>query len=671
MEDPKWNWTVVALMILLAAGAARSAGEGSITVRADRAGPDISRSMYGLFYEEINHAGNGGLYAEMIRNRSFEEPLPIEGCTLVDGVCIGPDSPNYRSGQNKDWRVPWSFPTPWPFWSLDTRQAEAALAIETNDTVHPKNANYLRLDVRRIEPGGAVRLLNEGYWGVAVKAGETYDGSFFARVPRGNFEGRVTVGVADAAGRVLGSAEVAGVAGAAWKKYTASFTVTATDPKAVFFLQPDAAGVLDLDVISLFPRNTFRNRPNGLRADLAQLLADLKPAFLRFPGGCVVEGATFANRYRWKETIGPIETRPGHWSLWRYRDTDGLGYHEFLQLCEDLKCDALYVANAGLSCTYSNGDYLPEERLGEIIQDILDAVEYALGGPDTRWGAERVKNGHPAPFPLKYLEIGNENYGPIYDRYFHRIAKAVRDAWPQVVLIGNTRNNKAPIVDEHFYRDPAWMFEHFSHYDQVPRDRPYKVYAGEYACNKQVGSGNLLAALSEAAFMMGMERNGDVVIMASYAPLFFNVHDIKWPVNMIGFDAAGSFARTTYYVQKMFTDHRPDTNLATAVTPPAEFPKDRFFATAGLDRATGEILLKVLNGSDRPCAAKVRIEGADAIRAGGRQILLTGKLDEENSLARPRHIVPVERPFKGLGADFTLEVPAASVMILRIPAGAR
>ena len=332
----------------------------------------------------------------------------------------------------------------------------------------------------------------------------------------------------------------------------------------------EPGSTFDLDVISLFPRNTFKTRPNGLRADLAELLADLKPAFMRFPGGCVVEGATMANRWQWKQTIGDIASRPGHWSLWGYRNTDGLGYHEFLQLCEDLRADAMFVCNAGLSCEYRNGDYVAESELEPLIQDTLDAVEYALGGSETKWGAERVRAGHPAQFPLKYIEIGNENHGPIYDRYYSRFAAALRAKWPKLVLIfnGGTTDigpgksvQNVDLLGEHYYQSADWFFANFGRYDKVPRDRGYGVYVGEFACNRGVGSGNLMAALSEAAFMMGMEKNGDVVKLASYAPLFFNVNRLDWPVNMIGYDSAVSFGRSSYYAQKLMAENRADVNL--------------------------------------------------------------------------------------------------------------
>lgn len=532
--------------------------ETRITVHADKPGARISPDLWGLFFEEINHAGDGGLYAEMIRNRSFEETLPIEGCTLDGETCRAPALPDYVKGEIRKFSVPWTFPSPWPAWSIETNGAPATMSLESADPIHPKNVRYLSL---RIPQGSAPRLLNDGYWGIPAKANETFDFSCWARAGDG-FSGPLEIGVIDGQGRVIGSAKTGRIGGPGWHRHAASFEIASTDPQSRFFLRASSPGRLDLDVVSLFPRRTFKGRPNGCRADLAGLLADLKPAFMRFPGGCVVEGATMENRYRWKETIGDIAHRPGHWVVWGYRNTDGLGYHEFLQLCEDLNCSAMYVFNCGLSCIGRNGDFWEDDRVAGLIDDTLDAVEYAIGDPVSRWGAERAKNGHPAPFPLKYLEIGNENFGPRYERYYRLFAERLKAKWPALHLICDTGLQGAEIHDQHFYVAPQFFFENFRRYDAPPApDAPQKIYVGEYAVNRDVGAGNLLAALAESAFMLGMERNADRVIMASYAPLFYNVNDRRWPVNLIGYDNARSFGRASYHAQRLFAHHRPDTAL--------------------------------------------------------------------------------------------------------------
>jgi alpha-N-arabinofuranosidase len=664
------------MLVLMTAGSVWAGEPGTITIQADQPRAEISPLLYGIFFEEISHAGDGGLYAELLQNRSFEETVPVEGTTLVDGRCIAPDLPHYlgvkeskRRPKGKPWSQEWKFTSPWPAWSLD---GAAAMSIETQHPVHPKNVNYLRLRLAQL----GARLLNEGYWGVAVKKGETYDCTFWARVAEGA-GGAIKVGFIGSEGHELGAAVLGGVISKDWKKYTASFPSLGNDAKAKFFLQPQCVGTLDLDMISLFPRHTFKNRPNGLRADIAHKLADLQPAFMRFPGGCVVEGATCANRYRWKETIGPIESRPGHWSLWGYRNTDGLGYHEFLQLCEDIGAAGMFVCSVGLACEFRNGDFIGGAPLDEELQNALDAAEYALGGPETKWGALRVKAGHPAPFPLKLIEIGNENHGPLYNERYSQFAAAFRKAWPQLKLIFNGGLNDTPpdqgvrnidLFDEHFYKDADFFFENQHRYDAASRQRGYDIYVGEFACNKGVGRGNLRAALSEAAFMLGMERNSDLVKLCSYAPLFFNVNKLNWPVNMIGYDSAVSFGRSTYHAQALLAEHRPDVNLAHTIVTPGDMPAKYFAALPGLDREAKQIVLRLVNGVEQPQQVKVCITGAQVdAQGGGRIITLAGKLTEENDEKNPRRIVPLCSGWQAPGQEFTLDLKPASLTVVRIP----
>ena len=671
------KYIVFAVMAALAvAGAARAGEPGAITIQADKLGAETSPSLYGIFFEEISHAGDGGLYAEMIQNRSFEETVPVEGTTLVDGRCVAPNLPHYlgkkdskRRPNGKPWEQPWKFDSQWPAWSLE---GAAEMSLVTQHPLFPSNPHYLRLKLA--QPGA--KLLNEGYWGVALKQGETYDCSFYARVAEGA-GGGVKIGVVGADGKELGAVVVADMVSKDWKKYTASFPSLGNEAKAKFFLQPQFAGTLELDMISLFPRHTFKDRPNGLRADIAQKLADLKPAFMRFPGGCVVEGATFANRYRWKETLGDVAARPGHWSLWGYRNSDGLGYHEFLQLCEDLGAAGMYVCSVGLACEFRNGDFIGGAQLDEELQNALDAAEYALGGPDTKWGALRVKAGHPAPFPLKLVEIGNENHGPLYNQYYNKFAAAFRKVWPQLKLIynGGTGDTgpgegvqNVDLLDEHYYKDADFFFENQHRYDAASRQRGYDIYVGEFACNKGVGRGNLRAALSEAAFMLGMERNSDLVKLCSYAPLFINVSKLNWPVNMIGYDSAGSFGRSTYYAQKLLAENRPDVNLAATIAPPTGMDKKYFAALAGLDRKAKEIVLRLVNGVEQPVQVKINIAGAQVQpQGGGRIIAMSGKLTEENDEKNPERIIPLSSAWQAPGQEFTLDLKPASLTVVRIP----
>ena len=545
---------------------AHAAETGTITVHVDKPGIKISPTLYGIFFEEISHSGDGGIYAELIQNRSFEEPLLPEGCTLEDGKVVAPIAPSYPDDKPHHWKSKIGFPTATPAWSLEAPSDGAKMSVETKDPLYPRNVNFLRLKISL----PTARLLNEGYWGIGVKQGEYYTCSFYARMVDGQ-GGSVRVGLIGADGRELGEAVVDGVASKGWKKYTTRLAASGSDPKARFFLQPLSAGTIDLDVVSLFPEKTFKNRPNGCRADLGQMLADMKPAFLRFPGGCVVEGLTMENRYQWKNTIGDVAERPGHWSLWGYRNTDGMGFHEFLQLCEDIDAKGMFVINCGLACNFRNGDFWSPDKANVLLQDALDAIEYALGPVTSKWGALRAKAGHPQPFPLKYIEIGNENFGLRYAAQFSQFASAIKKAWPQITCIANQHvlSQQIPgaeMYDQHFYENPQWFFENFHRYDQALRKTASgvpapRIYVGEFATNKEVGSGNLLAALSDSVFMMGMERNSDLVTMCSYSPLFCNINRSNWPTFMIGYDSAGCFGRTSYYVKKMFATNLPDVSL--------------------------------------------------------------------------------------------------------------
>ena len=346
-----------------------------------------------------------------------------------------------------------------------------------------------------------------------------------------------------------------------------------TDRNARFVIELEGRGTLLLDYVSLFPAETFRNRENGLRKDIAETLEALRPAFVRWPGGCVVEGITLSNRIKWKETIGDPATRPGVYDTWGYRTTMGFGYHEFLQFCEDIGADGMFVCNVGLGCQGRAGDACAEAEVDLFIADALDAIDYALGDGTTAWSRRRVENGHPAPFPLKYVEIGNENWGPVYEKRYDRFYEAIKAKYPQLTLIstlglgGQHRHAKVDMIDPHWYVSPEFFFASDKLFDQQERG-DYEIYIGEYAVNQNVGGGNLLGALAEAAFLTGVERNSDLVKMASYAPLFENVNDRVWPTNLIWFDSYRVMGRSSYQVQKMYAENRPSFNVSAAFEQP-------------------------------------------------------------------------------------------------------
>jgi alpha-L-arabinofuranosidase len=528
------NLALASLALSLAlAGEARAAG-AEIRVQADRPGHEVPATLWGLFFEEINCAGDGGLYAELVRNRSFEDADTPEHWTVVaDG-----------GGQG-------------------------VIALDTSVPRSPRNSKSLRLTVSGTGTG-CVGVANGGYWGMAVEKGAAYRLRFEARAASG-LGGPVTVSLEAADGTVYASRQVTGLGGG-WQAFETVLKPKASDPKARLVLSLSQPGTVWFDMVSLFPVKTWKNRANGLRSDLAGKLEDLSPAFVRFPGGCWVEGDTMPFAYRWKETIGPLGDRRTQYNLWRYQSTHGLGYHEYLQMCEDLGAEPLFVINCGMS----HREVVPLDKMGEYVQDALDAIEYANGPTTSTWGALRARHGHPAPFGMKYLEIGNENGGPAYLERWALFHDAVKARYPEIRLIANVwggypTNRMPEIVDEHYYSSPEFFLNNASKYDTYDRRGP-KVYVGEYAVTAGCGQGNLIAALGEAAFMTGMERNSDVVVMASYAPLFVNVNHRGWNPGLINFDSARAYGTPAYYVQQLFAQHRPDRVLPVTVTQPATRP---------------------------------------------------------------------------------------------------
>ncbi|WP_165958106.1 alpha-L-arabinofuranosidase C-terminal domain-containing protein [Segetibacter sp. 3557_3] len=553
----------------------------------------VDPNLHGIFFEEISHGGEGGLYGELIQNRGFEESRVPPGAVVENGFLNGNPNkhPHYNlNGKASDWRMPWPVKTPWPYWSLDTgAQAGIELALSTEKPLNEATPNALVLNIRSLDPEKN-NLVNDGFWGINAIKGEEYNLSFYADAD--TYKGPLTVGLLSSTGTRIATYTFKSL-GPGWKKYSCKLTPTATDGKARFAFTFGSTGHLRLDFVSLFPKNTFKNRPNGLRKDLAQYLADLKPAFVRWPGGCYVEGINVESAPNWKTSIGPVEKRPGTFSVWGYWSSDGFGYHEYLQFCEDIGSSALYVFNAGVSCQFRTGTFIPDENLQPVIDDVLDAIEYAVGPVTSKWGKVRAANGHPKPFPLKYLEVGNEQHGPFYARRYNRFHEAIKRKYPEMKIISsmgigdlNRRTldsiKVTDIADEHAYKAAYWAFNNYDHFDRYKRG-DYEVYVGEYATNAGVGRGNMLAALNDAAYIMGMENNGDLVKMSSYAPLFENVNTRHWPVNLINFDADKSFARISYYTIRMMNEHRSDENLVTTLKVlEAEKPKARNGGSVGL-----------------------------------------------------------------------------------------
>jgi len=512
-----------------------------ITVRANQPAHRVAPTLWGIFFEDINLSADGGLYAELLRNRSFEESDQPDHWTVVE-----------RGG------------------------AEASVAVTCErpwaaDPARTRNLRNLRVTLTRVPPQGAAGVANQGYWGVPVKSGEIYDLSLAARCAPG-FKGALTVQLETADGKVLARDAIKGL-GADWKPFKATLHAQGTDREARLVITASQPGTFWLDMVSLFPRQTWKNRPNGLRPDLAEMLAELQPAFVRFPGGCWVEGDTMKEAYRWKETIGPLAERRTQWNIWQYWATHGLGYHEYLQLSRDLNAEPLFCINVGMS----HKENVPLNRMEEFVQDALDAIEYANGPVSSTWGALRAKHGHPQPFNLKYLEIGNENGGRAYAERWPLFHRAIKARYPEIQLIANVwggypTNPMPDIIDEHYYDTPEFFMRQAARYDSYDRKGP-KVFVGEYAVTRNTGQGNLRGAIGEAAFMTGLERNSDVVIMAAYAPLFVHVKHRRWNPDLINFDNSRAYGIPSYYVQQLFARNRGDVVLPTTVEAPlAEAP---------------------------------------------------------------------------------------------------
>ena len=522
----------------------------------------VAPDLYGLFFEDISHAGDGGLYPEMLRNRSFEDSLLPEGCVSEDGgkTFVSPtgwiDEFNNGEGMN-DWvKNNHVIPTPVPAWYSD----KAKMTLDPGNVLNPKRKVSLKVEY---EAGGYIR--NIGYHGIPQETGEKYHFYMFARSDK---DVTLTLNIAEEEGFQRQAMDEAvdntGIKSSTkieirpgdWTRYDVILIGTITTGNAGLYIISDTEATVWFGFTSLMPEETFMG--HGLRKDLAEKLRDINPSFLRFPGGCIVEGFTMETVWYFRNTVGPVWERPSHWLLWHYRTTNGLGFHEYLQLCEDLNVSPLYVCNCGMTCQGRKPRYFDEQEQSDMLEDIFAALEYALGDANTKWGGLRASMGHEAPFRMEYLEIGNENSGPEYEWRFDMIKKAVLERYPDLVIIANdrgrTRKLETDIADDHYYNMPEFYAENITMYDGYDRNEP-DVFVGEFAVN-QTYEGQLRAAISEAMFMVGFERNQDKVRLASYAPLFQHVHYGSWFPNLIIYDNRHSFAIPTYYAWRIFGGNR-------------------------------------------------------------------------------------------------------------------
>jgi len=630
--------------------------DATITIHTDQPGAKINPAMWGLFFEDINFGADGGLYAELVKNRGFEFPDPLMG------------------------------------WSINRAQlARGEVTVRDDAPFDAANPHYVRM---RSDGTALFGLSNEGFRGMGVKAGEAYDFSARIRGVAGSPILKVQLYGGD--GTLLDSVELKNLSGD-WQKISATLHPKDTDSKARLAVLLQGRGTADLDFVSLFPENTWLHRPGGLRADMVQALADIHPGFLRFPGGCIVEGPHLDGRYQWKKTLGPVEQRALLFNRWNtefvhrptpdYYQSFGLGFLEFFELCEDIGASPLPILSCGMACQFNSGELCPLDQLPPYIQDALDLIEFANGATNTIWGAKRAALGHPEPFNLKMLGVGNEQWG---DQYFERYAKfttALKGKYPHIQLISaagpdpsgerfelawkKLRELHADIIDEHCYALPEWFFNNTHRYDHYDRTGP-KVFMGEYAA-QSVGvvstknHNNLETALAEAAYLTGLERNADVVRMASYAPLFANTQAWQWTPDLIWVDSLNVTRTPNYYVQKMFACNRGDAVLS--VENSGMENTNCIYTSAVKDEVADEIILKVVNAGAQPCQFNIHVVGGKLFSGNAKFIVLSAEeLSAENTVGQPPNVVPqngMTMLTRGRLAHMFL---AHSLTVVRLPA---
>ncbi|MGA8035339.1 MAG: alpha-L-arabinofuranosidase C-terminal domain-containing protein [Candidatus Acidiferrales bacterium] len=609
----------------------------TIEIQVDKSVAKVSPTLYGLMTEEINHAFDGGLYAEMVRNRTMRATWDgVNQWTIVtDGNALAEMSPDKSTGPSE------------------------ALP------------NSLKLKVDRADRTNIAGVRNDGYWGMAVKAGTTYRGSFYAKVADAAI-GNVSVAlVNDETGHVAGSASVQGIT-TDWKRREYAIKVADATPGASYHLQLGVShpGTLWLNLVSLFPP-TYHDRANGNRIDLMEKLAAMHPQFLRFPGGNYLEGDHLDQRFQWKKTIGPLVDRPTHEQPWGYQSSDGMGLLEFLGWCEDLHIQPVLAVYAGYSMKQETTK--PGTDLEPYVQDALEEIEYVTGDTSTKWGAVRANNGHPAPFALKYVEIGNEDWfdksGNYEDRYA-QFYKTIKAKYPDLQLIATAplRNMKPDVQDDHYYRSAAAMMADAGHYDKIDRSGP-KIFVGEWATIEGVPTPNMNAAIADAAWMTGLERNSDLVVMAAYAPLFVNVNPqaSQWGTNLIGYNAFTSYGSPSYWAQVMFGSAIGTDVVASSMTGDADArDKDaqRLFYSVTRDAAKGELYLKIVNASSLERTVAIHLAGAGSVKPSGSLTRLSAAAPTAtNSIIAPDRLQPKTSAVTGLGEKFEQRVPAYSISV--------
>ena len=650
------------LMIAVSSAHPLAAQTSVIKVQTDRYQAEIQPTMWGIFFEDINFAADGGIGAELIKNRSFEFSDPLMGWKMYN---MSKYSLNKQSG---------------------------SIQIINRSEENTANPHFARV---QINSDSSLVISNEGFRGMGIHSGERYHFSLWARQQEGS-DTKIGIALITPQGKSMGEAEV-NITGTEWKKYTVSLLASATEAKANVTLRFTKKGIVDVDMISLFPQDTWKQRPNGLRKDLVQLLADMKPGFVRFPGGCIVEGYHLDMRYQWKKTIGAVETREVIKNRWNdefkhrpaadYFQSFGVGFYEYFQLAEDIGASPLPIISCGMACQFNSAELVPLNSLDPYVQDALDLIEFANGTADSKWGKVRTQLGHPASFNLKFIGVGNEQWGPEYIERYKIFASAIQSKYPGIKIVSGTgpfsegelfdyaskelKALKADLVDEHYYRDPKWFLDHADRYDAYDRSGP-KIFAGEYAAQSvsttsPENKNTWLCALSEAAFMTGLERNADVVHMASYAPLFAHAEGWQWTPDLIWFDNLNAYGTPSYYVQKMFGTNKGNRVLPILMDGLPLEGKQQLYASASWEEAGREVIIKVVNTDNAMKHTEIQMEGKVKNSGTAKQIILKGDdASAVNSFASPQYIAPQEKVVSFKGQTIVLDLPPQSFTILRV-----
>jgi alpha-N-arabinofuranosidase len=607
----------------------------TLKIETDKPVAKVSPTLYGLMTEEINYSYDGGLYGELVQDRTF--------------LSRGDDTQNW----------------------IPVAQGWAKGSVARDMSTGPSAALPAsgKMIVERADAADTFGVCNHGWWGVPVRSNTTYTGEVYAKGDAAGAVAKVRVSlVANDTGKVLAVATLPPLT-ADWKQYSFSMktggdAVASANNQIV--VSVDHPGTVWLQLLSVFGP-TYKDRANGNRVDLMELLAAMHPAFLRFPGGNYLEGNTIPDRFDWKKTIGPLVDRPGHTSPWRYHSSDGMGLLEFLEWCEDLKMQPVLAVYAGYSLQQQF--VKPGPDLDPYVQDALDEIEYVTGDASTKWGAERVKDGHPAPFALNFVEIGNEDQfdrSKSYDGRYAQFYDAIKKKYPALTLIATTpiKGHVMDMIDDHYYKRAEQFFEDAHHYDKIDRNGP-KIFVGEWATREGTPTPNMGAALGDAAWMTGMERNSDLILISSYAPLFVNVNPggMQWQSDLIGYDANSSYGSPSYYAQVMFSNHVGTETVASDL----EGAGDRLFYSVTRDRAKGIVYLKIVNASSKAQDLKISLDGAKDVKPTAKLIRMSAATTAAtNSITDPKRVVPVESVVKGVGKEFTRTVPGYSIDVLEL-----